>query len=124
MPVRRAQGSEPGEELRPPEHRSQSYQMITHQQIDERLRAMVGHCVEKIDADPALLTRLAENTTRIADQRIRNQWLGLLNLPWSQLREQLLAQTDHACALRQNAPFGGLLSNAERIRFFKSGESK
>jgi len=93
--------------------------MITHQQIDDRLRSMVCLCVEKIDVNPALLQRVAANATRIADPRLRSQWLHLLTLPWAQIREKLLARTESADQLRQNTPFGGILSNAERLPFFK-----
>jgi len=93
--------------------------MITHQQIDDRLRSMICLCVEKIDADPALLQRVAANASRIADPRLRDQWNDLLTLPWAQTREKLLARTESGDQLRQNTPFGGLLSNAERLSFFK-----
>ena len=95
---------------------------ITHREIDRRIHAMVVLCVDKIDADAALLKKVLDNATRIADPRIRNEWLRLLTLPWVQVREELLARTAAADQLRQNAPLGGLLSNAERFQFFKTGD--
>jgi hypothetical protein len=94
--------------------------MITHQQIDARLLGMVRRCVEKIDADRMLLAQVAANVGRIADPRIRSDWLRLLELPWPELRERLLAATEAGSQLRQNAPLGGLLTNAERLKFFQT----
>lgn len=92
---------------------------ITHQQIDDRIRAMVGLCVEKIDADPSLLNKVWDSVGRIANPRIRDEWHRLQRLPWGSVRQMLLADTEAGARLRQNVPFGGLLTNAERFQFFR-----
>lgn len=93
--------------------------MLTHQEIDRRLLGMVRLCVEKIDAEPALLAKVNANATRITDPFLRAAWLRFLALPWEQQKARLLAPGEAGDQLRQNAPFGGLLSNAERFRFFE-----
>lgn len=87
--------------------------MITHQQIDRRIFGMVEMCVAKIDDNADLLNVVRENVQRIADPRINTQWQNLLDRPWPELKTKLLAQDDAGAQLRQNAPFGGLLTNAE-----------
>ena len=98
--------------------------MLTHRKIDERLLAMVSLCVDKIDSNPALLSRVSENVIRIPNPRIRAQWDQLLRLPWPELKQQLLAATEAGDQLRQNTPFGGLLSNRERFQFFQMTAAK
>ena len=96
--------------------------MLNHQDIDLRLLAMVRLCVEKIDSDPRLLAQVAINAARISDPRIREQWRGVLDTPWLEFRKRLLAETEAGAQIRQDAPFGGLLSNAERLQFFRPAE--
>jgi hypothetical protein len=94
--------------------------MITHRDIDRRLLGMVRLCVDKIGSDPALLDRVRANAGRIADPRIRASWSDLLRMPWPQLKSRLLEENERGDQLRQDAPLGGLLSNAERYRFFRT----
>jgi hypothetical protein len=96
--------------------------VFTHQQIDARILAMIRLCVSKVDADPSLLQKLWDSSTRIADHRIREHWNRLRSLPWSELREMLLAENEAGAELRQTAPFGGFLTNAERLPFYKYPE--
>lgn len=93
--------------------------MITHQDIDERLLRMVRLCVDKIDRDPSLLAKIESAATRIADPRIRSEWAVILHEPWPRLRSRLLEDSESGASLRQNAPFGGLLDNRERLTFFR-----
>lgn len=93
--------------------------MLTHHEIDLRLLGMVRLCVDKIDANPQLLERVMTNAARVPDPRLRDRWLQFLDTPWPEFRKKLLAQTEAGNQLRQDAPFGGLLSNAERIQFYR-----
>jgi hypothetical protein len=93
--------------------------MLTHADIDRRILGMVRLCVEKIEADKRLLTRVWENAGRIADPRIRKEWMGFRTVPWAEFKAKLLADGPEGDQFRQNAPFGGLLSNRERMRFFR-----
>lgn len=91
----------------------------THRDIDLRIRRMVELCIVKIEANPNLLATVRDNVSRIADPKIRTEWERYLQLPWSELRSMLDNQDDAGDKLRQNVPFGGLLSEAERREFFR-----
>jgi len=90
-----------------------------HQTIDARLFRLVEASVKKIDANPALTGRLTENVARWPHPRLQAQWQRRLQQPWSELRTQLLADTDQGAALRQDAPLGGILSPVERARIMR-----
>ena len=92
--------------------------MITHEDIDVRIYKMVEACAGKIDSDVSLLTLVRRNKSRIADERFKAQWFSLLERPWPALRELLLNRSCVGDQLRQNAPFGGILTEAERMSFF------
>jgi hypothetical protein len=90
-----------------------------HQTIDARLLRLVEASVQKIDANPALVGRLAENVSRWSNSRLQAQWQRRLQQPWPDLRAQLLADTADGAALRQDAPLGGILPPAERARIMR-----
>ncbi len=90
-----------------------------HQTIDARLLALTEASVRKIEADPALVQRLAENVARWPDARRQAEWRRRLQQPWPELRTQLLAASERGAALRQDAPLGGILSSAERARIMR-----
>jgi DNA mismatch endonuclease Vsr len=90
-----------------------------HQTIDARLRRLVEVSIQKIDANPALVARLAQNVARWPNPRLQAQWQQRLRQPWPELRAELLAETEHGAALRQDAPLGGILSEAERTRIMR-----
>ncbi len=90
-----------------------------HLAIDARLLRLVEASVKKIDADPRLVRRLAENVARWPNPRLQAKWLRRLQQPWADLRSELLADTEKGAALRQDAPLGGILSPAERTRIMR-----
>ena len=90
-----------------------------HHTIDARLLRLVEASVRKIDANPSLRHCLAQNVSRWPNPRLRTQWQRRLQLPWLELRAQLLADTDDGAALRQNAPLAGVLSAVERARIMR-----
>jgi hypothetical protein len=91
----------------------------THRTIDARLLRLTQAVVAQIDRDPSLRQRMAGNVSRWSDARLRERWHTLLSLPWPDLRMRLLAETDEGAALRQDAPLGGLLAPAERMRIMR-----
>lgn len=91
----------------------------SHKIIDARLLSLTEAIVARLDAEPALRQRLAQNVARWTDARLRTQWKHRLDLPWSELRAQLLAPTEEGAALRQDAPLGGILTNVERTRIMR-----
>ena len=98
--------------------------MTTHAEIDARIYRMLDACALKIDRDPALLAKVRENVSRIADERIKKDWAPLVALPWLELRQLLLERSQNGDQLRQNAPFGGILTKDERMSLFPSNVPK
>jgi hypothetical protein len=92
--------------------------MKNHTDIDNRILAMVRLCVAKIETDNTLLDLVRKNVGRIADPRIREEWIEFQQLPWPDLKARILEVGPGGDQLRQNAPFGGILSNRERFSFF------
>jgi hypothetical protein len=90
----------------------------THADIDRRIKRLVTACVLKIDRDPLLISRAKTQVLKWENAPLRAEWLQLLVLPWTELREKLLADTEEADRIRQSAPFGGFLSNQERFSIF------
>jgi hypothetical protein len=92
--------------------------MTTHDDIDARILRMLESCAQKIDREPSLLIRIADNASRIANPRIRREWLSLVKMPWPELRIRLLETSERGKQMRQNAPFYGILKEDERLGFF------
>ena len=91
-----------------------------HLAIDARLLQLTEAVIRKIETDPSLALRLAENVERWPNLQLQAQWRRRLQLPWSELRQQLLANTENGAALRPDAPLGGILSPAERSRIMQT----
>ena len=94
--------------------------ITTHRQIDERIYRLVSACVEKIERTPTLLDRAHDAVRRQPDPRIKAEWQALLAMDWADLKGRLLEASERGDQLRQNAPFGGILSNAERMTAFRT----
>lgn len=62
------------------------------------------------------LQHLREVHTRGAGRRWLNEWAGLLEGPVEDILDVLTSRTSRARELRQNSPFAGVLSAAERER--------
>jgi hypothetical protein len=90
-----------------------------HKVIDARLLRLVEASIQKIEADPSLRSRLAQNVSRWPNSRLRVQWQQRLRQPWTMLRAQLLADSDEGAALRQDAPLAGILASTERARIMR-----
>jgi hypothetical protein len=90
-----------------------------HKTIDARLSRLVEASIQKIEANPGLRPRLAQNVSRWSNPRLRQEWQQRLKQPWPEFSAQLLADTEEGAALRQNAPFAGILSPLERGRIMR-----
>ena len=91
----------------------------SHNTIDARLLRLTEAAVKRLDGDPALLSRLADNVSRWQNRRLREEWQRRLAWPWAVLRVQLLAPTEEGAALRQDAPLGGILPAVERAQIMR-----
>lgn len=100
--------------------------MPTHQELDERSRAM--HClvVEKIRHNPALFDQAKATLERwrttvcAASQPYLDEWALLMNQGLEDCVAVAVEDSARATALRQASPFSGLLTNAERFAFLKA----
>jgi len=75
--------------------------------------------VQKIDIEPKLLEIARDNLTRVTNRRVRIEWESFLSRPWIEVRVLLLEDSERERSLRQNAPFGRILSNEERMSYFR-----
>jgi len=82
---------------------------------------LVEACILKIDRNPALLERARIQVGRWANPPLRREWDSFLSLPWPELRKKLLEETEEGNRIRQSAPFGGMLTNLERMELLTSG---
>jgi hypothetical protein len=93
---------------------------FTHKDVDRRIRRLVEACAARIDEDPSLLEQARIQVGRYSQLQLRQEWERLLALPWPQLRAILLEDSDEGDRIRQSIPFGGFLSNEERMRIIGS----
>jgi hypothetical protein len=98
--------------------------MRTHEQIDERSLAMARAIVAKLDQDPARTGLSKARATCIRWHQKRplpaiEEWLGILDLPWEQVREVLLDESEEGQRLRQSDPFCGILTPRERWEIYR-----
>lgn len=102
--------------------------METHQDIDRRSLAMARQIVAKIDADPqrAGLERAKQVCRRWVElgNIPAREWLPLLEQPWENVRSILLDESDERQRLRQNDPFCGILTPAERCAIYREASGK
>lgn len=102
--------------------------METHQGIDRRSLEMARQIVAKIDADPhrAGLERAKSVCQRWVDMGNvpAREWLALLDRPWEAVRAILLDESDEGQRLRQNDPFCGILTPAERWEIYRKAAGK
>ena len=93
---------------------------IGHPHIDARSLAMAKLIVEKIDANPSLITHaheyLAEEKTRHGRLcQASREWKEILSRPWSEIRSILLDESDEGQRLRSSKPFAGIITEEERL---------
>lgn len=102
--------------------------METHQDIDRRSLEMARQIVAKIDADPqrAGLERARQVCRRWVEKGNvpAREWLTLLDRPWEQVRSILLDESEEGQRLRQNDPFCGILTPAERWAIYRQASGK
>ena len=96
----------------------------SHKTIDDRILKLTAAVVSKIDIDRSLLPRLAQNLDRWSSPTLQAEWRVRLRAPWPDLRSQLLAVTEAGAVLRQNAPLGGILPDAERAAIMREFQLK
>lgn len=97
--------------------------MKTHQAIDRRSLEMARRIVAKIDADPQQsgFAHAREVCARwVAQGNIpAREWMLLLQRSWPEVRAILLDPSEEGQRLRQNDPFCGILTPAERWTIYR-----
>ena len=96
---------------------------------DQRRSLALGHAVADVllnDPDRVLemartnlVSMQALHTRREGRHRLQ-EWSALLNGPVSSIAEVLRSPEPHACELRQNWPFAGVLSQHQRLAVLAS----
>jgi hypothetical protein len=93
---------------------------FSHRDVDRRLNRLVAACIERIDLNPALLEEARIQVGKYSNVRLRKEWELLLALPWTKLRLVLLEESEEGDRIRQSVPFGGVLSDEERLRILET----
>lgn len=102
--------------------------MRDHQAIDRRSLEMARRIVAKIDADPA--RRGLEHARRVCARWVdqgnvpAREWLAILERPWDEIRRILLDDSEESRRLRQNDPFCGILTPAERWDIYREASRR
>ena len=98
-----------------------------HRRIDLRSIALHRAVAEKLRANPALLDIAHDNLDRWSrtgghSQPYWDEWRRILGLPLEELLALLVEDSERMAALRQTAPFAGVLDPRERWAIYESFE--
>jgi len=98
--------------------------MKTHQDIDSRSLAMAREIVKKIEEDPErkgleIARSVCKRWNLRRPSTAVSEWLEILDKPWAEIRAILLDKEERGKRLRQNSPFGSVLSNRERWQIYR-----
>lgn len=99
--------------------------MRTHQEIDERSLALHRLVAEKIARDPTLLARVRRTLDRwrvqvgAESQPYLQEWARVMDAGVGECLRTAVDPSPRGDALRQNSPFGAVLTNEERFAFLK-----
>jgi hypothetical protein len=95
----------------------------THDDIDRRSLTMARRIVAKIDRDPTRegLRHAREVCARWAGlgNVPANEWMAILQRSWPEIQSILLDDSEEGRRLRQNDPFCGILTPAERWEIYR-----
>jgi len=95
----------------------------THAGIDRRSLTMSRRIAAKIDGDPRRegLAHAREVCARWVEKGNvpANEWMAILQRPWPEIRSILLDDSEEGRRLRQNDPFCGILTPAERWEIYR-----
>jgi hypothetical protein len=95
----------------------------THAGIDSRSLTMARRIAAKIDGDP--LREGLEHARKVCARWVEQgnvpaeEWMAILERPWAEIRSILLDDSEEGRRLRQNDPFCGVLTPAERWDIYR-----
>ena len=90
----------------------------THREIDQRSIKLARAVAEKIDGQPTLLNQVKVWLAGRPEECL-SEWRELLELPWNQVRQALLDESETGHQRRQNSPFVGILTPQERWAIYR-----
>jgi hypothetical protein len=95
----------------------------THEAIDRRSLEMARRIAAKIDDDPlhAGLAHARQVCSRwVAKGNVpAREWMAILSRDWPEIRGILLDDSEEGRRMRQNDPFCGILTPAERWEIYR-----
>lgn len=97
--------------------------MKTHEAIDRRSLEMARRIAAKIDDDP--LREGLAHARRVCSRWVAKgnvparEWMAILSRDWPEIRGVLLDDSEEGRRLRQNDPFCGILTPAERWEIYR-----
>jgi hypothetical protein len=95
----------------------------THPRIDRRSLMMSRRIAAKIDGDPG--ARRAHACSEVCARWVEkgnvpaNEWTDIMQRPWPEIRSILRDDSEEGRRLRQNDPFCGILTPAERSEIYR-----
>jgi hypothetical protein len=94
-----------------------------HERIDQRSIALHAAIARRLETNPERWQIVRENLNKQLEMGGRSRpytlaWQKLVDLPWEQLRQILVEDSEHMRAMRQCSPFAGVLDNRERWAIF------
>jgi hypothetical protein len=94
-----------------------------HERIDQRSMALHRAVAAKLEREPELWRVVRENLARdLTSEQMHpsyaEAWRELLALPWEDLKQRMVEDSENMRALRQCSPFAGVLDNRERWSIF------
>lgn len=90
-----------------------------HQRVDRRSLELHRAIAEKLRAHPELIAIAHDNLARWSQTQTQSQpywdaWRAILDRPRPEILELIVEDSEHMTAMRQTAPFAGVLTPAER----------
>lgn len=105
------------------------HELQGHARIDARSLALHRAVAEKLRANPGLLDIARDNLKRWMAQGgptlpYWQRWLEILDWPLEELTAKILEESEDMTAMRQSAPFAGVLLPRERWAIYEEFNRK
>ena len=92
---------------------------------EHKALALFRALATRLQEDPAVIGRARQRLIALSEQhpharRYYSEWDDLLTGDRRRLLEVMTSESEHSCALRQESPFAGVISQAQRAAIFRS----
>jgi hypothetical protein len=100
-----------------------------HQRVDQRSLELHRAIAQKLRTHPELLEIARDNLERWSQTAAHStpylgEWSRILDRPLPEILELIVEESEHMTAMRQNAPFAGILTPAERWAIYDEFAAK